>query len=198
MTGSGGIVEIQGTAEREPFSEDEFTALLNHSVEIFEQQGLGRPTSFRAGGWTADAKVLRALGRAGFIADTSANNWARMEEWKDQANGLLYQWNKENWSEIGDTSQPYYISEADIQKGGMPHIGLLEVPDNGALVDYITGQALLPLGGMLIALFAGWWMKSNVLTEELGMSETAFKLWRLLVRFLCPLGIGWVLASAWF
>ena len=65
-------------------------------------------------------------------------------------------------------------------------------------VDYITGQALLPLGGMLIALFAGWWMKSNVLTEELGMGKTAFKAWRLLVRFLCPLGIGWVLASAWF
>jgi ribonuclease PH len=28
MTGSGGIVEIQGTAEREPFSESEFAALL--------------------------------------------------------------------------------------------------------------------------------------------------------------------------
>ncbi len=66
------------------------------------------------------------------------------------------------------------------------------------LVDYITGQVLLPLGGMLIALFAGWWMKSNVLTEELGMSETAFKIWRVLVRFVCPLGISWVLASAWF
>jgi ribonuclease PH len=28
MTGSGGIVEIQGTAEREPFSEAEFGRLL--------------------------------------------------------------------------------------------------------------------------------------------------------------------------
>ena len=28
MTGKGGIVEIQGTAEREPFSEDEFSALM--------------------------------------------------------------------------------------------------------------------------------------------------------------------------
>jgi len=66
------------------------------------------------------------------------------------------------------------------------------------LIDYITGQALLPLGGMLIALFAGWWMKANVLTEELGMSETAFKVWRFLVRFVAPVGIFWVLASAWF
>jgi ribonuclease PH len=29
MTGSGGIVEIQGTAEREPFSESEFAELLS-------------------------------------------------------------------------------------------------------------------------------------------------------------------------
>jgi ribonuclease PH len=29
MTGSGGIVEIQGTAEGKPFSEDEFTGLLS-------------------------------------------------------------------------------------------------------------------------------------------------------------------------
>ena len=28
MTGSGGIVEIQGTAEGEPFSEEEFSALM--------------------------------------------------------------------------------------------------------------------------------------------------------------------------
>ena len=29
MTGSGGIVEIQGTAEGDPFSEDQFMALLS-------------------------------------------------------------------------------------------------------------------------------------------------------------------------
>jgi ribonuclease PH len=41
MTGAGGIVEIQGTAEREPFSEDEFAELLglaragiSHLVEL--------------------------------------------------------------------------------------------------------------------------------------------------------------------
>ena len=29
MTGKGGIVEIQGTAEGEPFSEEEFAALMD-------------------------------------------------------------------------------------------------------------------------------------------------------------------------
>jgi ribonuclease PH len=37
MTGSGGIVEIQGTAEANPFSEDEFTALL-----ALARGGIGR------------------------------------------------------------------------------------------------------------------------------------------------------------
>jgi len=44
MTGSGGIVEIQGTAEREPFSEAEFTELLSLArggiVQLVELQKL--------------------------------------------------------------------------------------------------------------------------------------------------------------
>ena len=66
------------------------------------------------------------------------------------------------------------------------------------LVDYITGQALLPLGGMLIALFAGWCMQPHVLKQELQVNAMAFRTWHILVRFICPLGIGWVLAAAWF
>jgi hypothetical protein len=30
------------------------------------------------------------------------------------------------------------------------------------------------------------------------MNETIFRAWRFLVRFVCPAGIFWVLASAWF
>lgn len=37
MTGNGGIVEIQGTAEKEPFSHDQFMALLK-----LAQAGIGR------------------------------------------------------------------------------------------------------------------------------------------------------------
>ena len=37
MTGKGGLVEIQGTAEGEPFSEDEFAALLS-----LAKKGIGR------------------------------------------------------------------------------------------------------------------------------------------------------------
>ncbi len=37
MTGTGGIVEIQGTAEGHPFSEDEFAALMG-----LAKKGIGR------------------------------------------------------------------------------------------------------------------------------------------------------------
>ena len=44
MTGSGGIIEIQGTAEKEPFSEDEFLKLMGLAKkgigELIEMQKL--------------------------------------------------------------------------------------------------------------------------------------------------------------
>ncbi len=124
------------------YTEAEFTKLLQKADELFTANGLGTPTSFRAGGWTLGLDTAKALAGAGYLVDTSALNWARIEEWDGNYSGVLYDWNKTTWSEIGDTSQPYYISEADIQKGGTPHVGLLEVPDNGALVDYVTGNEM--------------------------------------------------------
>ena len=47
ITGNGGIVEIQGTAEKEPFSENEFQSLLNHAkkgckeLEVLQNKALG-------------------------------------------------------------------------------------------------------------------------------------------------------------
>lgn len=125
------------------YSEEEFTELLLAADEIFQDSGLGKPTSFRAGGWTADLGTLRALAAAGYLADASANNWARMEEWQGQQNGVLYEWNKEHWATIGDTSQPYYPSADDILLAGEPAIPVLEVPDNGILVDYVTGEEMI-------------------------------------------------------
>ncbi len=119
------------------YDEDEFTNLLRAADAIFQERGLGKPTSFRAGGWTAELNTMRSLEAAGYVADTSANNWARMEEWDGPLMGTLYDWNKEHWSSIGDTSQPYYPSTEDILVTGAQTIGVLEVPDNGILVDYV-------------------------------------------------------------
>jgi len=123
------------------YSEDDFATLVAAADDIFEAQGFAKPTSYRAGGWSADPGVLRALYSQGYVADTSANNWSLMEEWIGQ--GTLYTWNEENWSAINETSQPYYPQNTDIQRGGDDPIGILEVPDNGILVDYVTAEEMI-------------------------------------------------------
>jgi NSS family neurotransmitter:Na+ symporter len=56
------------------------------------------------------------------------------------------------------------------------------------LFDYLTANVLLPLGGVLIAIFAGWIMRRASSADELGFTERSFvyRLWLLLVRFVAP------------
>jgi len=63
-------------------------------------------------------------------------------------------------------------------------------------VDYLTSNIMLPLGGLLIAVFAGWVMCRNSTSDELGTAGNVFKTWRLLARFVAPLGILFVLLNA--
>ncbi|MFT5679329.1 MAG: hypothetical protein ACI8RZ_000233 [Myxococcota bacterium] len=138
------------------YTQEEYVTLLLASVALFEDNGLPRPTTFRAGGWIADSTVLSALDEAGFVADTSALNWPLIEEWEDQAssgseyNSVLFDWNAENWSDIGATSQPYHPDPVDPQVPGAPGLSLLEVPDNAALADYVSVE------DMLAVLEANW------------------------------------------
>ncbi|MBA2541880.1 MAG: hypothetical protein H0V17_19705 [Deltaproteobacteria bacterium] len=117
------------------YDRQEFGTLLDHASMLFEQHGLNRPKTFRAGGWTANVDTLNALADKGFTADTSALNWARIEEWDGKE---LYRWNMENWGPIGDTSQPYFPSQTDVLTSEAPTMSLLEVPDNGVMIDYVT------------------------------------------------------------
>jgi hypothetical protein len=136
----------------------QFGTLLQHAGDLFEQNGLNRPKTFRAGGWTASLHTLAALNDQGFTADTSALNWARIEEWNGRE---LYRWNMENWAPIDDTSQPYFVSEADPHSDASPTMALLEVPDNGVMIDYVS---LMEMTGLFDANWNGQPLSSpNVL-----------------------------------
>ena len=53
---------------------------------------------------------------------------------------------------------------------------------------------LLPVGGILIALFTGWVLSSDSTREELGMPEGfLFKAWQFLLRFVAPVALAKVL-----
>ena len=59
------------------------------------------------------------------------------------------------------------------------------------LFDYVTANVLLPLGGVFIAIFAGWVMRRASTEDELGLRSDgfAYRVWRVLVRFVAPVGV---------
>jgi NSS family neurotransmitter:Na+ symporter len=63
-------------------------------------------------------------------------------------------------------------------------------------LDHLTINIMLPLGGLLITVFAGWVMCRNSTSEELGNSGELYKLWRVLTRFVAPIGILFVFLKA--
>lgn len=127
------------------YSKNEFLKILRAADALFTAHDLGKPSAFRAGSWAANADVLKALAEDGFVADSSANNWARIEESRHDGNGLLYKWNRQHWRPISDISQPYYPNASNPAIGGKPAIPILEIPDNGSLVDYVTGDEMIEI-----------------------------------------------------
>jgi len=65
------------------------------------------------------------------------------------------------------------------------------------LIDYFTSNLMMPLGGILIALFAGWRIKPEVLAEDLSFGSPAlFTAWLWMIRVVAPLAIAWVLYTS--
>lgn len=59
-----------------------------------------------------------------------------------------------------------------------------------AATEYLSLTLMLPVAGLLIAVFAGWVLPRRVTVEELGLGEGAgYRLWRLIVRWLGPLAV---------
>ena len=64
-------------------------------------------------------------------------------------------------------------------------------------VDYVSGKILLPLGGLLIALFAGWVLPKTIAAEQLGFGEGwQWLVWNVAIRFAAPVGVVVVFAYA--
>ena len=56
-------------------------------------------------------------------------------------------------------------------------------------LDKITSTILLPLGGLLMAIFSGYFMKNHHVQQELNLSNSAFKLWRITNNCIAPIAI---------
>jgi len=58
------------------------------------------------------------------------------------------------------------------------------------LLDFFTANIMLPLGGLLVALFAGWVMSRQAMERELALSPAMFNLWLITVRFITPVAVA--------
>lgn len=56
-------------------------------------------------------------------------------------------------------------------------------------LDKLTSTILLPLGGLMMAIFAGWVMRTEHVQDELGLHTKPYRLWRFTIRYLSPLAI---------
>nr|WP_070960089.1 sodium-dependent transporter [Hyphomonas sp. Mor2] len=72
---------------------------------------------------------------------------------------------------------------------GAAYVFSLEYLD---FVDFMTEGLLLPLGGLLVAVFAGWILSRNMLTTELGEGNV-MNIWRFLIRWFVPPFVAFVL-----
>lgn len=62
--------------------------------------------------------------------------------------------------------------------------------DINTLLDFFANQMLLPLGGLFIAVFAGWFVRPELARQELNLTgQSGWKTWQTLIRWPVPIAI---------
>jgi NSS family neurotransmitter:Na+ symporter len=65
-------------------------------------------------------------------------------------------------------------------------------------MDYLASNWLLPVGGLLIALFTGWFLSVRENRAELEEGHgplKSFPVWLFLIRFVAPIAVGAIVVS---
>lgn len=65
-------------------------------------------------------------------------------------------------------------------------------------IDFLTSAIMLPLGGLLIAIFTGWLLPTQTIHDQLGWNVNTgwFKTWRWIKRYFAPIAIVLILLSS--
>lgn len=115
------------------YTTEELRRVIRYSVNTLQQAGFGRATSFRAGGWMASQNVLDALSAEGFLLDSSSVPAEFLASEIGETD--LYRWVAQLWKGTTPLSQPHYLNTATSR--------ILEMPDNGALADYMKASEMV-------------------------------------------------------
>jgi len=85
---------------------------------------------------------------------------------------------------------------AALSLGASPTMGSFGIGGVFNTLDYAASNWMLPIGGLCIAIFTGWFLDSRITRAELEKGHGAFPLfglWRFLLRVVCPLAIVWII-----
>ncbi|MCS2608898.1 sodium-dependent transporter [Halomonas dongshanensis] len=63
-------------------------------------------------------------------------------------------------------------------------------------LDYLTSRLLMPLGGLGTVVLAGFFIRNEVMRDELALPPLIYALWLIMVRYVSPLGILIVFVDA--
>ena len=65
------------------------------------------------------------------------------------------------------------------------------------ILEYVTSNVMMPLGGLLLAVFVGWLVKPEMIAAELRMKyPSLFRIWFWLLRWVAPVSIALILFSS--
>lgn len=62
-------------------------------------------------------------------------------------------------------------------------------------LDKLTTVIMLPVGGLMMAIFAGWIMRPQHVQDELGLKAVAYAVWLFIIRYISPVAIVAILVS---
>jgi neurotransmitter:Na+ symporter, NSS family len=63
-------------------------------------------------------------------------------------------------------------------------------------LDYLSSRWMMPLGGILMVLLAGYALRSEIMRDELNLPPLGYALWLFMVRYVCPVLIMMVFLHA--
>jgi NSS family neurotransmitter:Na+ symporter len=62
------------------------------------------------------------------------------------------------------------------------------------IFDYVSGKLLLPIGGMFISIFAGWFLDKKIRWEEVTnggkVNNSVYNVYVFILKFICPVAIA--------
>ena len=66
------------------------------------------------------------------------------------------------------------------------------------LMDYLTSNLIMPIGGILISVFVGWFAAERMKEEVTNNGEVSVPflgVWLFICRFVAPIAVAWILVS---